>query len=342
MLRSDQACVTFRSCDGRSIEINKYFLFLYDAFYRNILDANMEESLVFIFEGVSFDELIVMKDKILQKHLQCVDHSQISAENPKIDIEECNSQSDPSPDSINDEPGVSGNKNLDDDMILECPFKCEDIPETKWTFDLLFAHIFTKHDIEVKNNFFVSIDTFIERLTSQLSSVKICAFNCKKGYVYSDLTALKMHYYRCHREETVICTNCGDSFRNSMTYKSHTRDCHVLKKECDLCGGMAFKYIRLHMKHYHREKKIKCQVDGCSRSFTETQDLKKHTRIVHLKEKPFPCDICGTKMAQFINLKDHRIKVHKEHNLTYKEYKEMIRSGKHQFLPKDSELPKYM
>ena len=149
MLRSDQACVTFRSCDGRSIEINKYFLFLYDAFYRNILDANMEESLVFIFEGVSFDELTVMKDKILQKHLQCVDHSQISAENPKIDIEECNSQSDPSPDSINDEPGVSGNKNLDDDMILECPFKCEDIPETKWTFDLLFAHIFTKHDIEV-------------------------------------------------------------------------------------------------------------------------------------------------------------------------------------------------
>ena len=76
LVNSDLACVTFKSCDGRSIEINKYFLYLYDAFYRNILEENMEERLVFIFEGAKYDELILFRDQIYQKHLQCVDHSQ--------------------------------------------------------------------------------------------------------------------------------------------------------------------------------------------------------------------------------------------------------------------------
>ena len=96
------------------------------------------------------------------------------------------------------------------------------------------------------------------------------------------------------------------------------------------------------MKHFHGEKNIKCVVDGCSRKFYENTDLKKHIRIVHKKEKPFVCDKCGTKMAQFVNLKDHRIKVHRQDKITYKDYKEMIRSGQHQFLPKESEFPVYM
>ena len=96
------------------------------------------------------------------------------------------------------------------------------------------------------------------------------------------------------------------------------------------------------MRNAHEEKKIKCPVDGCSIKFSQTYDLKVHIRVVHKKEKPLVCDKCGTKMAQFQNLKDHRIKVHREGKITYKEYKEMIRSGQHQFLPKESEFPVYM
>ena len=353
LVHPDPTCVRFKSCEGKSIEINKYFLFLYDAFYRSILDDRMEESLVFIFDGASFDELIVLRENILQKHLQCIDHAQIS--NQKMDIEDCkiNSVSDPSqvlsnetnynPEKRNFDEDHE-NRNVDDDLILECPFNCKDVPESKWTPDLLFAHIFSKHDDDVKNNFYVSIDTFIDRLALKLSG-KQCAFNCKTGYVYSDLTSLKFHYYRCHAEDPVICTNCGDSFKNPMIYKSHTRDCHVLKKDCDLCGdGKTYKYIRMHMKHCHgeREKKFKCHVDGCSLKFFSQVDLTKHTRVVHKKEKPFVCDKCGIKMAQFFNLKDHRIKVHREGNITFKEFKEMIRAGQHQFLSKESEIPSYM
>ena len=96
------------------------------------------------------------------------------------------------------------------------------------------------------------------------------------------------------------------------------------------------------MMNVHGEKRIKCVVDGCPRKFTLKTELNKHIRIVHKKEKPFFCDKCGIKMAQFINLKDHRIKVHRQDKITYKDYKEMIRSGQHQFLPKESEFPVYM
>ena len=348
LVYANPTCVTFKSCEGKSIEINKYFLFLYDAFYRSTLDENLEESLVFIFEGASFDDLIVLRDKILQKHLQCIDHTQILANNQKLDVEDCKIISDPSQDLSNGDPENKNfdenheNRNVDDDMILECPFKCEDVPESKWTPDLLFAHIFSKHDDDVKNNFYVSIDTFIDRLMLKLSG-KQCAFNCRTGHVYSDLATLKIHYYRCHAEDPVICSNCGENFTNPMTYKSHTRDCHVLKKDCDLCGdGKTFKYIRLHMKHYHGGKKIKCQVEGCSVSLFTNTELKIHTRVVHNKEKPFPCDKCGIKMAQFANFKDHRIKVHREGKITFKEYKQMIKAGQHKFLSKESEIPTYM
>ena len=67
-----------------------------------------------------------------------------------------------------------------DSLTLECPFNCDEVPDSDWTVDTLFAHIFSKHWSDVKNNFFVSIDTFIERLGSQLSSQK-CAFKCKQA-----------------------------------------------------------------------------------------------------------------------------------------------------------------
>ena len=355
LVNSDPACVTFKSCDGRSIEINKYFLYLYNTFYRSILEENMEESLIFIFEGATYDELILSRDQIHQKHLQCTDHSQsqISEETQKISETKADTEpssdstfedpelSKPSSDSTSEEPELSEHRSFDDGLVLECPFKCEYIPDSQWTSDMLFAHIYSKHVNEVKNNFYVSIKTFIERLTSKVSSKNCaCAFHCKSGVVYTDLVQLKIHYYRCHAEEPVICSNCGEKFTNKMTYQGHTRSCHRQAKECSLCGVKA-KCIRTHMRNAHEEKRIKCPVDGCSIKFSQSRDLKIHVRVVHEKEKPFVCDTCGTKMAQFQNLKDHRKKVHRQDKITYKDYKEMIRSGQHQFLPKESEIPAY-
>ena len=56
--------VIFTTNDGRIVEINKCFLFLYDEFYRNIIEENVDEDLVFVFDGYTFDELEILRDRI--------------------------------------------------------------------------------------------------------------------------------------------------------------------------------------------------------------------------------------------------------------------------------------
>ena len=368
---SDAASVTFKSSEGRSIHINKYFLFLFNSFYRSILEELIEESPVFIFEGVSYDELILLEKQILLKHLQCFDHSQsmISDEDDKDDEDKKtqlartdkphsidsdlmetsmkpeaahNNKNEESEEETKNSPiEVDNSEKKYSNDILECPFKCQEVPERDWTVDTLFAHIFSKHISDVRNNFYVSISTFIDKLSSKLSSTN-CAFKCEKSkHVYNDLVTLKIHYQRCHEEDPVICAHCGDSFMNKVTLREHISRIRVQQK-CNLCGGKTFKNINEHMKNHHGKKTIECSVDGCPLKFNNVYDLKKHTRVVHKKEKPFVCDKCGTKMAQFHNLKDHRIKVHKEGKISIKEYREIILSGKHNYLSKDSELPNYL
>ena len=348
----DPACITFQTCEGKSIQVNKYFLFLYDDFFRSILDENMEDSLVFIFAEASIDELVLLKEQIYQKHLQCSLPSKLlKSQNNKNNEDQRDPKSAESCDEGKmQEQDKEGKDVLDssksissaDTLTMECPFKCDEIPDKEWNEDTLFAHIFSKHWNDVRNNFFVSIDNFIDRLSSKLSSTK-CALNCEKSRrVYQDLVALKTHYRRCHAEEDpVICPNCGACYRNSMSYYDHTRSCHGA--ECDLCNnGKKYKDIRAHMNQKHKEKTIGCDIQGCKLKFVSIGEQKVHVRVVHKKEKPFVCDKCGIRMAQIFNLKEHRIKVHREGNLTWKDYKEMIRSGQHDFVPKGSEIPTYM
>ena len=347
---SDSACVKFKTCDdGRSIQVNRYFLFLYDAFYKSILKENMENSLVFIFEGATFDELNLLKEQIYQKHLQCGDHSESSKDDQKNERNEDTNDIVKAIEPYDEATKQSKDTNIAEDkisldsLLMECPFNCDEVPDTGWTADSLFAHIFSKHRSDVKNNFYVSIDTFIERLGSELSSQK-CAFKCEISRNYADLRALRDHYHRCHTDEPVICSNCGDSFKNSKTYYGHTRHCHAVQKTCDLCNnGKTYKRIYHHMyQHHNREKNINCEVEGCSISVKRLHELEIHTRIVHKKEKPFVCEKCGTKMSKFQNLKIHRKKVHSEKFFNFNDYKEMIKSGQHNFVPKGSKIPKIM
>ena len=316
------------------------------------------EGLVFIFEGARFDELISLKEKIFLKHFQCLDHQDQTSTNEQekaprdlTDPVQSKQKEDIIEDISNEEnetlKHATENKSMDDNFVLECPFKCDEVAEIDWTVDSLFAHIFCIHINDVKNNYYVSIDTFIERLSSKLSSNK-CNFKCDKSknkmiqYDYSDLRALKAHYYRCHVDEPVICDNCGESLKNQSTYYAHTRFCNI-RKECNICGdGKTFKRLDVHMRNFHREKNVQCQEDGCSFTAKGLELLKKHVRIIHKKEKPFACDKCGIRMAQFPNLRDHRAKVHREKKPSFTEYKTMIRSAQHPYLPADSEIPSYM
>ena len=372
--------VTFKSCEGKSVLINKYFLFLFNPFYRSILEELIELSPVFIFEGVSFEELIFLEKQIHQKHLLCSDPTLLDDdENNDNDDQKTQHSRTDDPQTIESDlvetyknqtqeqthlmKGIESDKELhieadpdtyekkssDDILTMECPFKCPEVPDIKWTVETLFAHIFSKHIRDVKNNFFVSIDTFIDRLSSKLSSYN-CAFECERSrHVYDDIVALKNHYQRCHVQDPVICAHCGDSLMNEKIYIEHiNRTCNAViraRQKCNLCDGKTIKNItqlKIHMRNVHGERKFMCDVDGCSLKFVSQVFLTKHKRAVHKKEKPFVCDKCGSKIAKFGNLRDHRIKVHREGKITFKDYKEMIKAGQHQFFSKESEIPSYM
>ena len=334
---------------------------------------NMEfDSLVFIFEGVKFDELISLREKIFLKHFQCLDHhDQISKQNltSKIDSNETvkapkdvvnSNQPEQKEDIFDDISNLNEEDesliyptesiSMDENFILKCPFQCDEVPETDWSVDTLFAHIFCSHTNDVKNNYYVSIDTFIEKLSSKLS-LKRCIFKCDNSknrysrnvtqFDYPTLRSLKTHYYRCHVDEPVICDNCGESLKNQMAYYTHARYCTV-REECSICNDGKKRILREHMRYVHREKDFPCEEDGCSLMFKRKFQLRKHVRTFHKKEKPFICDKCGTKMANFHNLMDHRIKMHGDKKKNFNDYKKMIRSGQHPFLPADSVIPIYM
>ena len=323
--------VIFSTAEGESIEVNKYFLLLYDDFYRTIIWEGIEEQLVFIFDGYTLEELEHLRNITVLKHFKCKDLCQTSK-----------SENDAGAGTVNiysNDRATEEDEKLDENILLECPFKCESNSEHEWTVDNLYAHIFSRHFKQVKENFFVSIDTYIKKLKSKISNK--CAFNCDESKKKNEYFNLKNHYFRCHVEEPRICGLCGETFRNLVSLKAHEAKERMEWKECGICGdGKKHKSLSDHRRYFHNPKDFKCQEGNCSKTFKRRLQLRKHTRTVHKNEKDFVCDKCGTKMSRFGKLSEHRLKVHRE-KFSYHEYKQIIRSGKHPFLSPDSSIPTY-
>ena len=342
--------VSFSTAEGKGVEVNKYFLLLYNDFFGKIVLEGIEEQLVFIFDGYTIEELEQLRNTVVLKHFKCEEPSPNSDNNEnyigETTLENDNSTETVNIDSKNKTKGEEKLENPTENVLLKCPFNCESNPENDWTVDTLYAHIFCSHFKKVEENYFVSVSTFLKKLKSKISNK--CAFNCEesKGRKNkNDYINLKTHYIRCHIEDPKICENCGETFRNPLTLKIHTTDkrCKTESKECSICGdGKKHKYLRDHLHYFHKPRNTKCQEDECSKTFRNDYELQRHIRTVHKKEKNFVCDQCGTKMNRFANLSDHRLKVHGE-KFSFKEYKQMILSGKNPFIPTDScsRIPTY-
>ncbi|CAA0832880.1 transcription factor IIIA [Striga hermonthica] len=95
---------------------------------------------------------------------------------------------------------------------------------------------------------------------------------------------------------------CMKYFSNVQCLKEHIRSCHQYIK-CDKCGQKQLKKnIKRHMRFHESDissERIKCWVEGCSLMFSNTSNLKKHVKAVHLELKPFACGMpgCGMKFA---------------------------------------------
>ena len=86
------------------------------------------------------------------------------------------------------------------------------------------------------------------------------------------------------------------------------------------------------------EDKLFCYCGICNKEGRKRQDIERHIESVHVITPPYVCDLCGTRMAQFFNLSDHRLKVHGEKFISFQAYKDLVAKGDHKFT---KECPKY-
>ena len=121
---------------------------------------------------------------------------------------------------------------------------------------------------------------------------------------------MKGHLKNLNLKRTLSCEICGDMFKRKSSLNRHINGVHdPVAVHCPQCK-----------KVFNWDKNSSHRL------------LEKHIRVVHEGSKPFVCELCGIKMAMYNNLDDHRIKVHGEKKLPIDAYRNMIKTGKYEFL----------
>ncbi|KAG2313144.1 hypothetical protein Bca52824_024701 [Brassica carinata] len=95
---------------------------------------------------------------------------------------------------------------------------------------------------------------------------------------------------------------CMKYFTNEECLKAHIRSCHR-HINCEICGSKHLKKnIKRHLRTHDEDSppgELKCEVEGCSSTFSKASNLQKHTKAVHEDIRPFVCGFpdCGMRFA---------------------------------------------
>ncbi|XP_045761214.1 zinc finger protein 93-like [Maniola jurtina] len=132
-----------------------------------------------------------------------------------------------------------------------------------------------------------------------------CKECCKK---FSFISALKRHQKQHERTCSVICSDCGRSFRDEPLLKRHIKYAHKGIHVCSKCSSTFHSDLALssHMKSHKPkcERRFKCKYSGCNKSFNFSHHLKHH-ELTHTNQKQHSCKICGKGFIQLHHLKTH-------------------------------------
>lgn len=109
-----------------------------------------------------------------------------------------------------------------------------------------------------------------------------------------------------------FCDICDKNFKDSATYKSHSR-VHLQKKpdihKCERCDKTFTRktHLRRHMLTHNSSKPFKCP--HCEKSFSRSEHLNTHISI-HTGSKSFSCTLCEKSFVRSDHLRRHTESIH--------------------------------
>ena len=344
---------------GFKLQINRFFLQIYNSFFQNLLLQHQHEDLTIIFADTEIYELETLKKSVLDKFILCVNFDLLQFKNRVVSAEETINATklelktdtvkldksnkyesqEMSVNSVNETEARPKAHRSDEhdlkkgELELRCPFADEDTEEIVTSNpNEIFAHILCEHDNLVENNHQKSFSRFMNHLQKAIE-IK-CYYKCDK--TLRTKGELKSHYRLFHVEGEIICDLCGKTCKNKEKLKFHMKNSHynmTLSFTCHLCGSEfpLKEKLNRHIKYVHEKENYKFKCDLCDKAFFSPLKLRQHHESVHEKSKPFVCDICGTKMSRFTNLSDHRFKLHGEKFPSIQFYRDLIDKNLHKF-----------
>jgi len=198
--------------------------------------------------------------------------------------------------------------NTNKEKCAECDVE---LPKRRLEIHIKRAHNSTSKFSCDKCNYSCSNSTNMKRHVQLVHLKKTercpkCNIEVRQGHV-------KRHIQRIHMNiNTISCPVCMYSTYLRSNLQNHIKAVHLnVKEKCEQCGKQVnFGGLASHVKTVHMKiKKYKCS--HCTHSTTTAQNLDKHVKMIHLREKE-SCKLCKVELANKQSLKRHLRLVHQK------------------------------
>ncbi len=128
--------------------------------------------------------------------------------------------------------------------------------------------------------------------------------SCNETLTYGK-AIMRTHVIQKHTNR-FACSKCPYKGYCKSRFEGHIRTIHDgILEQCTECGKF-YKSLKYHMKYQHgNTERFYCKEKGCRQSFKIHANLKKHTKAVHRKQKPWKCTVCSREFAWKGPFKEH-------------------------------------